>query len=367
MRTDYRSGLLQVSASLHRYYGLSVSYEPDQDVTAWLEEHRFRCVIVMLVDALGAEMIRRLPADDFLLQFRKKNVMSVFPPTTTAATTSLLTGRSPAENGWMGWNQYFPEVDDSVILFLGKSYYSASRYPGLAERTVPVTWIMDRLNAAGIRAESVWPSFGRSHPCRSFEEECNVTAALSHKKDVRFIYTYWDGLDDLMHFCGTGDKRVSDEIARISSCIRAMAEILPGDAGLLVLADHGMTDITSYDLRRDKELCRTFRRPPSLEQRAVSFGIRPECRRDFEKLFYARFHDAFELLSQKEVIEAELFGPGQPHPLFRDFIGDYIAIARTPLSLTYGKPAMAGQHAGASEEEVMIPIVLYPQSKESCI
>ena len=42
---------------------------------------------------------------------RIKSITSVFPPTTTAATTSMLSGLNPNEHGWLGWDLYFKKED----------------------------------------------------------------------------------------------------------------------------------------------------------------------------------------------------------------------------------------------------------------
>ena len=42
----------------------------------------------------------------------------MFPPTTTSATTSLLTGKYPIETGWLGWTEKLPEYDVPCTRFL---------------------------------------------------------------------------------------------------------------------------------------------------------------------------------------------------------------------------------------------------------
>ncbi len=365
MRTDYESGLLQVSAAIQNYYGIDTGYRADETVKAWLDDHGFRCVIVLLVDAMGSYILNKLlERDTFLHQYKAKSMMSVFPPTTTAATTSLLTGKSPAENGWLGWNQYFEELDDHVILFLEQSYYGKEKYPGFVQKSLPVTWIMDKLRAKGIHAESVWPSFGKENPCETFSEVCEKTKQLSMEQDVRFIYAYWDGFDDLMHINGTEAPVVYETLRHIDDEITHLAYQLREDTGLLILADHGMVDMAAYDLAKDKELCALFRHKPALEPRATAFYIREEKLSRFEALFHERFGNAFELLRQQDVIQQRVFGPGIMERHLAEFTGDYLAVANTPLSFTYGKKAMKAHHAGGMEEELMIPLILYPQRRK---
>lgn len=361
MRTDFKSGLLQISSALREYFGLPFEYGPDEKVKKWLMRGRFRCVIALLVDAMGSRILDdHLAPDAFLNRYRTADTMTVFPPTTSAATISFLSGRSPAENGWLGWNQYFKELGDHVILFLGKSQYGSGRYPDYAADHLPVRRLYEELNSRGIKADSVWPSFGK-YGCGSIDELCQKTNDLAHVPDMRFIYAYWDQLDSYMHAHGPDDAGTDAQLAHINEVIEKMSGQLPADTGLLVIADHGQVDCRTKFLEEDTELCDCFRLAPALEPRVIAFYIKNGRKREFQRIFREHYGDSFELLSHRQVVQKQVFGPGRPHPRFEEFIGDYLAIARTPLSLNYKREPMAGNHAGEMEAEVMIPVILYPQ------
>ncbi|MEE8807247.1 MAG: alkaline phosphatase family protein [Lactimicrobium sp.] len=359
--TDYKTGLLQISSALFHYYGLSCEYEQDKDVSAWLTSHAFRCVIVVLVDGMGSRILQKYGSDLAITKQMKKECMTVFPPTTSAATTSLLTGKSPAENGWLGWNQYFRELDDNVILFLDKSQYSSRKYHGFVQKTLPVTTILDRLKEKNIPCDSIWPSFGHN-PCASLHEQCQLAAKLSHQPDLRFLYVYWDGFDSWLHEHGPSHPDTHRQLAMINEDILMLEKMVDEDTGVLVLADHGQVDCTIYELQKDEELMAMFRHMPALEARACAFYLKPGLEDAFVHLFHERFGDKFLLLSKDEILSREIFGPGIPHPRLSEFIGDYLAIARTPLCLTAKTSHFHGQHAGAMVDEVMIPVILSGES-----
>lgn len=53
--------------------------------------------------------------------FRKNlagTYQSVFLSTTVAATTSAMSGLQPCEHSWLGWECYYPQVDENVTVFL---------------------------------------------------------------------------------------------------------------------------------------------------------------------------------------------------------------------------------------------------------
>ena len=46
----------------------------------------------------------------------------VFPSTTAASTTSIISGLTPLESGWTGWENYIKEFNRNIVLFSGENY-----------------------------------------------------------------------------------------------------------------------------------------------------------------------------------------------------------------------------------------------------
>lgn len=361
MYADYKHSILQVSAALHRYYGLETRFDSDPVVRKWLETNRFRCVIAVLIDALGQSIIEQMKESSFFRTCDAEAVSTVFPPTTSAATVSFLSAKTPKENGWLGWNQWFEEKQDAVILFLECSQYGEEKYPGLPESAVPVDRIFDRLNRKGIKAASVWPPFGRDNACQSYQELTDTVQRLAADPDMRFVYAYWDRLDTQMHMEGTHAESTLHMLEELDRETRVLAERLPQDTGLLVLADHSQIEAQHRSLDEDAELLACLKHVPTLEPRTIAFHVKEGMGKHFEEVFTAHYGDCFRLFSHQEVLEAELFGDGEAHPRFEEFIGDYLAVAETPVQLDYirGKTAV-GSHAGGVKEEFMVPVILFP-------
>ena len=62
---------------------------------------------------------RTLNEESFFRKNLVKRLTSVFPATTTAATTSIRTGLDPIEHCWLGWNTYIKPIDQVITLFIG--------------------------------------------------------------------------------------------------------------------------------------------------------------------------------------------------------------------------------------------------------
>ena len=72
----------------------------------------------MLYDGMGSNILKRnLSSNSFLNKNKLMNIDAVFPATTTASTTSVLSGKNPNEHGWLGWDLYFKEFDKTISIF----------------------------------------------------------------------------------------------------------------------------------------------------------------------------------------------------------------------------------------------------------
>ncbi|MBR2811762.1 MAG: hypothetical protein IKD69_10310, partial [Solobacterium sp.] len=165
----------------------------------------------------------------------------------------------------------------------------------------------------------------------------------------------------LMHQVGPYDEKVGEMVREFETKIEALAERLGSDTGLLVIADHSQVPVETVDLSMEKDLADCLYRRPSLEGRAMTFFVKEDCRQTFARLFTERYGDRFNLMSHAKVMETELFGTGKPHERFEKFIGDYLAVAIANTQFVFGKKKVTmGNHAGGTEEEAMVPLILYP-------
>ncbi len=108
---DYTDSILNLSNSILKYYGIEPFHEthPGAD---YLLSKNFPHVVVILLDGLGMNILERnLTYRDFLRRNLYSDYSSVFPPTTTSSTTTFLSGLSPVEHGWLGWDVYFKQED----------------------------------------------------------------------------------------------------------------------------------------------------------------------------------------------------------------------------------------------------------------
>ena len=73
-------------------------------------------IILILVDGLGYNLIKRLSNNSILKRNCKGKAVTVFPSTTGCALNSLVTAEYPSKTGMFGWYNYNREKE--------KSYYT---------------------------------------------------------------------------------------------------------------------------------------------------------------------------------------------------------------------------------------------------
>ena len=107
-----------------------------------------------------------------------------------------------------------------------------------------------------------------------------------------------------------------------------------------------------------------LKRTTSMEPRATNFFIKEDKKDEFKELFNKYFGNYYDLYSIDEVIESKLFGDGEENPIYRDLLGDFLAIAKTEKTLIYGNQMFKSHHAGYTEDEIMIPLIVFKTEKE---
>ncbi|MBQ6493786.1 MAG: alkaline phosphatase family protein [Erysipelotrichaceae bacterium] len=363
MIVNYEESILAYISAIRRYFSLSSEYEPEKRFMDLLDRRRPEKVFILLIDGMGARLIdRKLPEDAFLKKHMLYRTSTVFPSTTTSATTSIQNGKAPSENAWLGWCQYLKEADDIIIPFLSIGYYNDVRYEDhIMFKHIPVSTTENDLKKKGIGSRILFPSFAEDG-CDDFDEMCQRLIALSHSDEYRYIYAYWDRYDTYMHEYGPSSKICDSYLEHINYEIENLALNLSDDTMLVVIADHGQVDINRYYNLYGSEFDRFFYRRPSLESRAQAFFIRKGMEKEFEKRFKEVFQDDYILLSHEQVLRSKLFGDHGNHPRFEEFIGDYLAIGKSDLSFEYHereKHRFKGQHAGMSDDELQIPVIVW--------
>ncbi len=362
---DYSNSLINLMASIQRYYGLETDVS-----TLPLSDHflqgNYTNIVLMVLDGLGSFVLdASLKAKkSFLLQHKAGDFLSVFPPTTTAAINSILSTKPPVQHGWLGWHQYFKEIDEDIILFKNCGYYHEDYVPpyAVAKEALPYKSILDMLQEKGIKTKSIHPYWAEDGAI-NFDVFCSRVANFCRGSEQKFMYAYWDEPDATLHQKGVGSRAVKILISEMEERLEKLTKELDDDTLVLIVADHGHINIKNINLYEDKTIQSMLALPPSIEARCTTFFVKKEHRLMFPVVFNHRYGRHFKLLRRDEVDYLKLFGPGPKHSRFDDFIGDYVAIAVDSYAFFYSSTKQKHRpfratHAGMTAQEMVIPLIV---------
>lgn len=405
---DYSNSIVNFSCSILKHFGVPVRHNTLPAADAVLAEN-YKHVAVLLLDGLGINILEKhLAPDAFLRSNLLTAYSSVFPPTTTASTTSMLSGLTPIEHGWLGWDVYFRQIDKTVTCFFGTvadtkepaaPFSAAHKYLPYKEIHQQIIEANARVPGDGsvvppgsVSADLVFP-FG-PEPFPKIDDWFAEIKRQATQNTRTFTYAYWENPDHDLHYTGTDSPVVHKTVLDLNARIEKLCSELT-DTVVFVTADHDHIDVENECYETDfPEFAKMFIRQPSIEPRGTSFFIKPEYMKPagsprkedcadspekadsasssgktdpapghetvFAREFERLFGDDYVLFTRDEVYEKQIFGTGEPNAELTG-IGDYVAVAvghRTlyPTKFMYGKN-FKSHHAGMTADEMIIPLI----------
>lgn len=361
VKNNYNECLTNLACSIRKYFELDYKHNTLKYVDDLLEEKKPKNVVCILLDGMGSNVIDNiLDKDDFFIKNRKGVLTSVFPATTTAATTSIRTGLNPCEHGWLGWNTYIKPIDKIITLFSNCEYdkdYVSEEFLNVKNLLVTKT-IVDEINEHNKFSGIELFPFGEN--CYvGFDDMMNRINDECLKDGKKYIYAYDDYPDHAMHEFGCYSDEAIRDIKMKNSKVEELCSKLE-DTIVFVIADHGHADCEYVHLDDCPELVDMLEREIAIEQRTVSFKVKDGFHENFKKLFNERFGKYFNLYTREEIIDSKIFGDGEENILFRDALGDFIAIGENDNKcLTYSNwTHFKSNHAGYLDDEIMIPLII---------
>ena len=357
---DYDNSIMSITNSLLQYYGAKPYHATLPAVDELLAENA-QNVVLLVMDGMGINVLERsLPEDAFLRKHLKMAISSVYPCTTTAATTSILTGKTPAEHGWLGWSCYFREVDKCVDLFINQESGTENQASDehLPYKYLPYDHILSAIGAK-VKTCAVWPF--TPYYANTMEEICEQLKKQCSNGQRNFIYAYHEQPDYAIHQHGVGSDCVKRLMVHYNNLLETLANSLPNTL-LLITADHGMTDMTMRCVEDYPAIHAALLRHICIEPRCCSMYVKEKHKAAFPAAFVNAFGDQFKLFTHDEFLQSGLLGPGVPHQKTADFVGDYVAAAVKDTALWYKDIRGSfhdykGNHAGLTKDELTVPLI----------
>jgi hypothetical protein len=370
--------------------------EPALPGSAW--EHLaggVRTVVVVVLDAVGFLGFERLlEQEETGFGWLAENgvlvpLTSVFPSTTMAAMSSIWTGRTPADHGFLGRRLFLGEygfLADMIRLMpaIHGRPGSLMQWGWEPEAFIPVPHLAQLLSDAGCRtvAHLYGPHAGgglsrlflrgveRIEGFVNYSDMwINMRGTVSERTETPLLVSaYWADTDDVAHKYGPDDERLEAAVRQIAQSFeRDFLAPMPAAARegtvVIITADHGQVETPpgrAVHLEEHPELKEMLLWPPSAEPRASYLHVRPGCAGKLCDYVAARLADQFLVLEMEQAIAAGLFGPGEMPAESRNRLGDLLLLARDDSRLIPEGALAAdrGEHGSLRPEEMLVPLLM---------
>ncbi len=349
--------LVSISNSILKHFGIDTFHETHAEMDEILEANKNKKICLCLFDGMG-KYIEELHCefDPIILKHKKFTITSVFPPTTVAATTSLMSSKFPCETGWLGWTQKLPNCENPVVMFYSRDDITQKEITPNNFEKYKYTSIIDRIRDAGFKADEL----------KSFEMKENSLKSFFNVVDGKlkannFLYAYNEEPDASLHEYGTKSPIISKLVKQIDDGMGKIALKNPGTL-FIVLADHGHIDTKYFLITEHEDFTDCLLKNLNyLEPRSAVFLVKPDRKEEFKILFNKYYGDYFKLYSKEEVKELKIFGEGTPNQDFDLFLGDFLAVSHSEYAIVNSpeKMNLKSHHAGGTDQEKYINISIF--------
>ena len=380
-KPDYQDGsIVNLMSAICTACDAGISpYAPHRDL-AVTELKEAKNIILLLIDGLGYDYIKRHGAGSTFEKYIKTSMTSVFPTTTSSAVTTFATAVAPMQHAITGWFMHLKElgcvtavlpftprvtmqpfnsdrVDISQVLQLNPVFTHLNRLSYVVNHKRIVDSSFSVLSTVG--AERI-EYYGLSD---FFAQIINLAKMNEAKK---YIHAYWADFDALCHVHGVDSDIVHQHFKDLDEEFAELLNYLQGtDSAVIVTADHGLIDCDAQNLvhlESHPDLAQMLTLPLCGEPRVAYCYLKPDKTSAFEAYVQNHLASHCDLHRSEDLIAANYFGLGTANEKLAQRIGDYALIMKSNHvikdCLMGEKPfTQIGVHGGLDERELLVPLI----------
>lgn len=363
IKPNFKNNILNISASLAEFLGAENKNTTNKIIDKELKKN-YKNVVFIIFDGMGINPINiNLDKNSFIRKNIKDKITSVFPSTTTNATTTILTNKMPLEHGWVGWSIYFKELNRAVDIYLNSDSYTKEKIDeNFLPTRIPIEPYYKHAKTDYTISKVVPPYWQDGIPENRYTfTETDVM--FKHIKGIcsangkQFVYCYCPEPDATMHDFGVSSseaKKVFDNLnKKVEELTKSCSNTL-----FIITADHGQTDVVDYiNIYENKDIMELLEVKPYLEPRATAFKVKEGKNIEFEKVFKQCYGKDFKLFKSEKLLKQNYFGTITSN---KEFLADYIAVCKTNKVFRFSTehPQFKGHHTSLGKE-MLVPLVIY--------
>jgi hypothetical protein len=338
-----------------------------------------RAAALLLVDGLGAELLRAHAADaPFLASLPDAGPLTAgFPSSTSVSLASLGTGAPPGAHGLVGISF---RAGDGLMDSLHWTSHGVSERVDLREQqppeqVQPLPTAFERAAADGVEVSVVSQRAfrgsgltraalrgGRFRGTVAMGDLAAEVITAVHGEGRQLCYGYHAELDGLGHLHGPGSLPWRIQLTQIDRLAALIAENLPPDTLLAITGDHGMVTV---DRRFDADTDIDLRRGVLLvggDPRARHVYPRPGAAADVLATWREVLGDSAWVVPREQAVADGWFGAVADHTI--DRIGEVVVATRGSAAVirSAAEPqisGMPGQHGSLSATEQLVPLLVH--------
>ena len=289
-------------------------------------------------------------------------LFSGFPSSTVASITSLATGLPPAQHGLFAYRIYDRALERDCNLLSGMDRYSILDYlrvePLSSSHPITAVTKPEYVDSGFSRATMT----GATKTASAIAERIELAIGSANEPGA-ITYLYIPELDQTAHANGVGSETWLSLLEEIDQQIRHLVRNLPSDVGVLVLADHGIVDVTTdHHIYLDETLQAEELLAVGGDPRSTFIYLKdPNQQMQVSARLSAWLGDRAKVMDLAEMFEAGLFGTDlREDP---ELLPDFVVLAADGYACyhrNFAKPAslrMIGQHGGLSQTECALPLI----------
>lgn len=359
---NFNKSIINISATFADFLRVGTEHKPLKVLQKELCKN-YKNVVFICFDGLGIHPMKiNLDKKSFLFKNLKTKLTSVFPSTTTNATTSLISAKAPIEHGWFAWSLFFEEINQVIDIYLSSNHYTGEKIdPNFVWSKLSHDAYFNKSNSE-FNINTVFPPFVKGiNSSNNFyfdnlEEQFKILNKITKQEGKQFIYSYSPLPDSIMHDFGVSSVQAKQVIQKINSFSEDFVAKNP-DTLLVISADHGQIDVSDYILiYNDKKFLSFLETLPFGEARAMFVKLKRGCQKEFKKYITQVYGKDIKLFKVEYLIKKGVFGNGEK---YKKLLGDYILVIKNHKQFVFAEKdnLFKGHHTGLTEE-MFVPLII---------